>query len=323
MRLKLRKSIVGSILLYLSAASIAMADYPERSVNLILPFPPGGGMDAAMRTFAKAFQDITGQVMTVENKPGAQALVALSYLAGKKPDGYNVGIVGASQLTAYWMADGKVPVTPLEDIDYLVGTHDSVFALLVPAESPFNSVEDIVNFSQQNPDRVLTIGTVGQGSPHYKLALALTQKTGINADYVPFKGEVDSNNAAIGGHIDLSVSTGSFVPLVEGQRLKVIALATPERLDEFPDWKTFHEQGYDIVTSNQVGLGAPKGVPAETIDRFEEITQKVLEHPEFVATMQRMYQPIRFMDHDSFQAMANKQNDEQREFVKSQGLSSQ
>lgn len=290
-----------------SMAARADSKYPERPVTLIVPFSAGGGTDATMRAFAKAFQDVTGQPMLIENKPGAGSMVALGYLKGKPADGYTLMTMTTSPFTQYWVNGGKGPVQPLADFDYLVGTHGSIFALLARADAPYDSLEDAVKFFKANPGRPVSFGNIGTGSAHNLLALEFAKAAGINAQHVSFKGEADSNTAALGGHIDLTASSGSFVPLVEGKRLKVLALATPDRLTGFPQWKTFRQQGYDIVLSTQVGIGAPKGIAPQLASRIDAIVREVVRNPDFVATAQRLYQPVQFVGLGDYAKVAQQQ----------------
>lgn len=306
----------------LAQGLLAHADpkYPERPVTLIVPFSAGGGTDATMRAFAKAFQEVTGQPMSVENKPGGGTLIALNHLKGKQPDGYTLGTMTSAQFTAFWLNDGKGAVHPLNDIDYLAGTHGSIFGLLTRADAPFNTLEELAKYAKANPDKPLSFGNIGNGTTHHMLALEFAKAAGIPAQHISFKGEADSNTAALGGHIDLSVSSGSFVPLVEGNRLKVLGIATTERLAKYPQWKTMREQGYNVVLSTQVGIGAPKGITPTLAKRIEAIVRDISKNAEFNATLQRLYQPAQFVEQAAYQKLVAEQSDQQRESINKHGI---
>lgn len=306
----------------LAAASVAQADpkYPERPVTLVVPFSAGGGTDATMRAFAKAFQEVTGQPMSVENRPGGGTLIALNHLKSKPADGYTLGTMTSAQFTAFWLNDGKGAVHPLNDIDYVAGTHGSIFGLLARADAPFSNLEELVKHAKANPDKPLSFGSIGNGTTHHLMGLELARVAGIPAQHISFKGEADSNTAAIGGHIDVTASSGSFVPFVEGNRLKVLGLATTERLAKYPQWKTMREQGYNVVMSTQVGIGAPKGIAPALAKRIEGIVREITKNPEFNATLQRLYQPVQFVDQASYRSVVAEQSDYQRESIAKHGI---
>lgn len=313
-------SLMGVCLVAYSGLIQADPKYPERPVNLVVSFPAGGGTDATMRAFAKAFQEVTGQPMTVENKPGGGSMIALGYLKTKQPDGYTLGTMTTAPFTQYWLNGGKGVVHPLNDFDYLAGTHGSVFGLLARDDAPFNNLEELVNYAKKNPDKNLNFGSIGLGGAHHLAALEVTKISGIKSQHVTYKGEAEVATALMGGHIDLGTISGSFVPFVESKKLKVIGLATAERLPKYPKWKTYREQGFDVVLSTQVGIGAPKGVSPEITRRIEKIVEEVTKNPEFIATVQKLHQPIQFLNHESYRKVAAEQFEQGKDSVQKHGL---
>lgn len=310
----------GPLLATLGSGARAQARYPERPVTLIVPFPPGGGTDGTMRAFAAAFTDITRQPVTVENRPGGGTLISLAQLRAKEPDGYTLGTMTMAAYTAYWISRGKASVHPVDDIELISGTHGSIFALLARGDSPFNTLDDLVKAAKANPSKPFTIGNIGNGTTHHVVGWTFEQQAGIKVEHVPFKGEVDAVVSMIGGHTDFAVSSGSFVPQVEAGKAKVLGLAMPARLERYPQWRTCREQGYDIVAGTQVGICAPKGVPAALSDRIDAIVREVSRHPEFVAASQRLYQPIQYLDRNEYRKMAADAFTTQRALVEKMNL---
>jgi tripartite-type tricarboxylate transporter receptor subunit TctC len=118
-----RRKLLALSLLALGSGAIADPKYPEQPVTLIVPFPAGGGTDATMRAFAAAFQQVTGQPMVIENRPGGGTLIAMSHLKSKPADGYTLGTMSTAHFTQFWLSGGKGPIHPMNDFTYLAGTH--------------------------------------------------------------------------------------------------------------------------------------------------------------------------------------------------------
>lgn len=276
------------------AAAQGSADYPSRPVTILVPYPPGGATDATVRIIARSFQSITGQPMVVENKPGAGSLIAINLLASKKPDGYTLGVMTRAQHTEYWREDGRVPVHPLEGLTYISGTHGSIFGMVVRADSPFNSLDDVIRYAKRNPGKV-SFGNVGVGGTHNLVALEFARLAGIDVIHVPFKGEAESNTAAMGGHLDISVSSGSFIPQVQGGKMKVLGIALEKGLPEHPSWKTFKEQGFEVVADTQVGIGGPKGMDEAIVQKLDAVFRRMANDPQFEAELMKVYQPVQYL----------------------------
>lgn len=277
-----------------TTALAADSDYPSRPVTLVVPFAAGGGTDATMRIVARHFQEITGQPMQVENRPGGGTLVALNYLKNQKPDGYTLGVMTRAQHAGYWRENGNVSVHPLDDLTYVSGTHGSIFAMVARADSPFDTAQDLVRYAKANPGQ-LSFGNIGVGTTHNLVALEFARQAGIEVIHASFKGEVDSNTAALGGHLDVSVSSGAFIPQVEGGRMKVIGLAVEERLPAYQDWKTLREQGYDVQFDTSVGIGGPKGMSEDVVARLDAVFRQMTADPKFAEALMRVYQPVQYI----------------------------
>lgn len=296
-------------------------NYPNRAVTIIVPFPAGGGTDATVRIIARHFQEITGQVMTVENRPGGGTLVGLNHLKNQKPDGYSLGVMTRAQHTAYWRAGGNVPVHPLNDLTYISGTHGSIFGMLVKPDSPFNSLDDLARYAKENPGK-LSFGNVGPGSGHNLIALEFARLAEIDVLHLPFKGEAEINTSVMGGHVNVSVSSGSFIPLVAAGKLKLIALARDERLAEFPDWSTFADQGYNVKHDTSVGVGGPQGMDESVVAKLDSIFKEMCDDPKFVSAIMRIYQPVQYIPTAAYRQSQQEQFAEAKRIIEQYQLRS-
>jgi tripartite-type tricarboxylate transporter receptor subunit TctC len=303
---------LGALTAGATAAQTA-SGYPNRPVTLIVPFAAGGGTDATLRVVARFFQEITGQPMTIENRPGGGTMVAHAYLKNQKPDGYTLGTMTRAQHVAYHREKGKVPVHPLDDLTYISGTHGSIFGMVVRADSPFNSLEDLARHGRANPGS-LSFGNIGVGTTHHLVALEFARMAGLDVVHASYKGEADSNTAAMGGHVEVSVSSGAFIPQVQGGKMKVLGIAAGERLAGFPEWKTFKEQGYDVLMDTSVGIGGPKGMPTDIVEKLNDVFRRMAANPEFKTALMRVWQPVQFI------STAEYRKAQEEQFVKEKAL---
>jgi tripartite-type tricarboxylate transporter receptor subunit TctC len=292
-RRQLTMAALGTLALG-SAHADGSSSYPNRPVTLIVPFAAGGGTDVSMRIIARHFQRITGQPMTVENRPGGGTMVALSALTNQKPDGYTLGTMTRAHHVAFHTSKGKVPVHPLHDLTYIAATHGSIFGMVVRADSPFRSLPDVVAYAKANPGK-LSFGNIGVGTAHNLIALEFAQLAGIEVLHASFKGEADSNTAAMGGHVDISVSSGVMIPMVQGGKMRVLGIATTERLAGFSDWQTLREQGYDIQMDTSVGIGGPKGMPSDVVAKLNEVVRQITADPAFKTALMQVWQTVHYL----------------------------
>jgi tripartite-type tricarboxylate transporter receptor subunit TctC len=294
-------------------------DYPTRPVTMIVPFPPGGASDATFRALADAFSRITGQPMTVENRPGGGTLVALANLKQQKPDGHSLGFMSRAQFATFWVNGGKGNVHPLDDFTFISAINGSIFALVTRADSPLKSLADVIAAAKANPGK-LSVGNIGPGTTHHLTALEFARLAGIDMIYPPFKGEADSNNAALGGHIDMAVSSGSVMPLIEAGRMRVLGLALDQRLPAYPNLPTFVEQGFPVLMDTTVGVGGPRGMDPRVVAKLNGIFRQITRDPAFVATLNKLYQPVKYMETDAYNKLVRERMDSERQLVERHNL---
>lgn len=300
MKLNRRQTLsLGLSALVGSSALATTQAYPAKPVTLIVPFSAGGGTDATMRVIANYFQGVTGQPMVIENKPGAGTLIAMNYLKGQKPDGYTLGVMTRAPYAEYWRKDRKLPFHPIEDFSFISGTHGSIFAMVVKQDSPFKNLGDIVEFAKKNPGK-LSFGNIGSGTTHNVAALEFAARADIDVIHVAFKGEADSNSAVLGGHVDVGVSSGVFIPQVQAGRMRVLAIARNQRLPEYKDWPTFNEQGFDIRLDTMVGIGGPQGMDPIVVKKIDSIFKRITADPKFHESLAKLYQPVAYIPHEKY-----------------------
>lgn len=279
---------------------MAVAQYPTKPITLIVPFAAGGSVDMMARTIEKVALKHLGQPIVVTNIPGGAATIGWNELAGAKPDGYTIGIVGLSSLlqplygeTRYHYPTALEPFVQVMSIPAIA---------VVRADQPWSNVQDLLNYARQHPGEI-KYGHPGLGSGNHVAGEMVTMNSGVNLIQVPFKGEAEALTALLGGHIQLMFTTPpSIKEHVKSGKVKVIGVAREQRLTDvvFSGAPTFKEQGLDVILSFWYGFGAPKGLPETEKTRLIAGLQAMVNDPEFKQNMEKSGMPIEFLGPEDF-----------------------
>jgi len=289
---------------FAAGSGVAVAqNFPTRDIDLVVPFEPGGAVDATSRIIAEAANTLLdGSVgFTVSNRAGGGGVVGQTYAAQAEPDGYTVLAITSSVVTnpqlkgASYSVEDFVPVG-LYNLDPEV--------IAVPASSPFETVEAFLAAASQKP---LNMVIAGIGTSHHMAGMAVERKSDATFNYVPTRGFGKQLQAVMGGHVD-----GAFWPMGEASShaqsggVKILAVASDERDPNFPDVPTFQEAGLDIpIWATFRGWSVPKGTPEEIVARLSGILGQVSEMPDYKAKMSNAgYKPI-FRDAKAFQSVVD------------------
>src|ERR1700691_936605 len=235
---------LGAVLSILGAGSAYAQDYPSRPIRLIVAFTPGGTTDLTARLIADQMQRTLGQVIAVENKPGANGAIAAQYVAQSDPDGYTLFFttVGAVAINPAFRSD--LSYDPLKDFAPVGKAAINSPVLVVNADMKVNSARELAEIARKKPGAI-TVGITGRGAMS-DLGLQLFEASaGIQLQSVPYRGAAQAITDILAGHLDGLVGD---VPTVMGQvqagRLKALATTSKERSDIFPDVPTFAEEGF-------------------------------------------------------------------------------
>jgi tripartite-type tricarboxylate transporter receptor subunit TctC len=281
MRLNQRLHILAAALVGASAfllpLAAAAADYPSRPITIIVGYSPGGANDVLARIVAEKLSVTLGQPVLVENRAGVASIVGATFVAKAKPDGYTL-LMGASGPIVFNHAlYAKLPYTAQDFAPIsLIGTFPMV--LLTQASNPVKSVQELVNYSRQNPDKA----NYGASSASFQLITELfNSKTGARFAHIPYKGSNDSITAVMSGDVSMTlVDAGPASTALQGGRVKALAVTSGERLKDLPNIPTMSELGVDLKVSFWSGLLAPAGTPAPIVKFLQEEVVRVIDMPD-------------------------------------------
>lgn len=281
-----RRDSLAALLLAFSTPLAARADgYPAKPVRLVIPYPPGGGTDITGRAMAQRLAESLGQSVVIENKPGATGMIGAAGVAKSPADGYTVLFGAASEMAINASLFKNMTYDPRADFEpvMLVATFPLVF---VAQASSSRSLSALIEAAKAKPDSV-SYGSIGSGSPQHLAAELLSSMAQAKLVHIPYKGSGPLVQDAVGGHIDMAVSSvPAAVPLVRSGKLRALAVTSAQRSDALPDVPTMAELGFAGYEFNTwVGVAVPKGTPRDIVDRLRSGLVGALAAPDVQATL--------------------------------------
>lgn len=319
---KLLATILGSALLAalpLAASAQGAADYPNKPIELIVPFGAGGGTDVLARVVAEAAKNHSPQPITVMNKPGASGGIGLTEVANARPDGYKIAMVTVEMAIIPHMGIAKF--SPENDFTPLVRLNADPVVLTVSADSPWKTIEDLVDAAKKSKEP-LKFGNAGTGGLSHLAAAALQQKIGVTFTHVPFQGNAPAVVALLGGHIDaVDASPSEVYTFVQSGKLRALAVLADQRLGGvFANVPTLKERKIDLAVGTWRGLAAPKGLPADVLAKLSAIAMKTANEPAVKEAMEKQNLGYAVADGETFRKQIAADSALYRQLVDQMGL---
>jgi tripartite-type tricarboxylate transporter receptor subunit TctC len=317
-------SLVALILIGFSIPGMAQAadlSYPERTVTLIVPYPPGGVTDLGARAFAAALEKHFKQSVIVQNKSGGATTIAGNALVKARPDGYTLGFFPSSasipEIYSYfyeapYSGNDMVPVCKV-----LI----PVLALAVKADSGFNSLKDFVEYARKNPG--IKYATHSRSSAGYLVMENIEKTEKLQLVDVPIGGDAKIVPTLVGGHVPIGTpGYPAIKSLVEAKQIKALAMLTPKRADFAPDVPTILELGYKLGFVSQVYLGlfAPKGTAKEIIKKISDTAGKIATESDYQSRINNIGTQVSYEDTATFRDSVTQYGNTLQAFFKEQGL---
>ena len=284
-----RRLAALAFLLSLSLAGTALAEWPEKSIRLVVPFAPGGVTDTSGRLVADALGKRLGQTVFVENKAGASGNIGTSEVAAATPDGYTLVLAFDGTMVINPHVFAKVPFDTLKDFAPVGKIGDAVLILVAHPGFAHKTLKDIIEVSKKDP-KGISYGTSGIGGTPHIAGELLNQRTGSKLVHIPYKGGGQAMADALGGQIPLVyTAVAGAVGHVKAGRLTPVAVSSLKRAPSLPDVPTFIEAGVpDFESSSWVGILAPAKTPRPVIDKLNRELNAVLTSPEIVAKLETL-----------------------------------
>src|SRR5882672_175536 len=291
--------------------------FPIHPIRLICPWPPGGSSDAVMRTLAESAAKILGGQVVVENKPGASGMLGPNELMTAKPDGYTLSQITIGVVRLPHMQ--KMQFDPLKDFTYIACLTGYTFGLVVRADSPIKSVQDLVDYAKANPEK-FTFGSPGIGTTPQLAVEEFAFRAGIKLLHVPFKGFAEGVQSLLGGHVMSHSDSTGWAPHVEAGTCRLLATYGAKRTKRWPNVPTLQELGYETLADSPFGIAGPRGMEPAVTTRLHDAFKKTLEDPAVLASFEKYDQPVMYMNTDDYTRFLREQYVKEKAIIERLGL---
>jgi tripartite-type tricarboxylate transporter receptor subunit TctC len=314
-------AVMVAVVAALVAAPLHAQPYPSRPIQLVVGFPPGGGVDIVARQLAEKLSEVLGQRVVVENKAGAAGNVAMEYVARAKPDGYTLLMGNLGMLSANPALYKSLSFDPAKDFVPIARVVVTPLVAVVPAALPVKSLADFVALAKAKPGE-LNFGSGGNGNINHLAGELFKMQTGTRIQHIPYKGSAPALSDLVAGRIQLMIDGGNVVqPFVTAGTVRAIAMTGEQRAASAPTVPTAREAGLpDFVIYGWQGVLAPTGTPAEVVERLNADIGKALADPALRARLSGQGTEPAFTSAADFRAFISAENRRWGDVVRSANI---
>jgi tripartite-type tricarboxylate transporter receptor subunit TctC len=274
------------------------ADFPNKPITLIVPYPAGGATDLVIRPLGEAAKKYLGQPVVVENRSGGGGAVGVGSIIGKKPDGYLLSVVVTSLHRNSYI--NKLSFDTVKDVTPIIQLAGYLYGILVRSDSQFKTLKELLDYAKANPGKISYMASgLGTGG-HIAMEELAYNAGGIKFNHIPSKGDPESTAALLGGHVDAISTTSGWIPQAEAGKLRLLATYGEKKTKRFPNVPTVAELGLKVVHNSPIGIVGPKDMPKEIVKILHDAFKKSLDDPTFLSVMDRYEMPVMYLNTEAF-----------------------
>lgn len=301
----------------LMMGSVQAQQYPARPVTILCWSAAGSPVDLYARIMAKLLSAELGQNVVVENRTGGSGIIMVNTLIRAPADGYTIA---ANTITLATLFSEPTAGFKPEDLQMISRSQVDPYGLIVHTSTPFKTIDDLVAYARKKPEYVNISGPFAM-SGHRVAWEVFAEVAKIKTTWVPYPGGGPALNAVAGGHVDAAATNpGNVKPLMAAGKVRVLAVSSDKRLEDFPDVPTYKERGWNVVRYQWRGIMAKAGTPKPVIDRLASAIQKAQQTPEWKAYLKQVTQLDGFQGPDAFRAQLLQDMKEMEAVKKKLGL---
>jgi len=312
--------LLSTALALAAAPALAAETFPGKPVRIVLGFPPGGATDLVARLMAPKYTEIFKQQFIVDNRPGANGVIATDLVAKSPPDGYvmNMAHIGTLVISP---AISKVPYDPFKDLAPVSQVVSLQNIFIVHPSLPVKTLKDLIALAKANPGK-FNYATSGSGSPGHLAAELFKSMTNVDIVHVPYKGGGPALTDLIAGHIEIFVAViSTAVPQVKAGKARALAVTGAKRAAALPDVPTVAEAGLKgYEATNWYGFVVPAATPRPIIDQLNAATVKVLNMPDVQKSLLDRGIDAAPSTPEEFAAYIRRENDKWVKIIKAVGI---
>ncbi len=314
-------SVIVAILCFSSVSGVVTAEsealYPSRPIRLVLPYPPGGGIDALARTLSPKLSAAMGQQWVVDNRPGAAGNIAIALVAKASPDGHTLLLILSTALTVNPLLYKDLPFDVLTDLRPITVLGGAQFVLVVHPSIAASSLKEFIALAKAKPGH-FNYASAGVGGIQHFVTEQFKAKSGVDIVHVPYKGGGPAALAVVAGEAQLMfASVVASVPHLNSGRLRALGVSGLQRSPNLPDVPTLHEAG---ITGFNVGIWygllAPSGTPDAIVKRLHEEAVAAVQRADVRETMAKQGQDVRTSTPEELTALIKRELATNAEIIK-------
>lgn len=308
------------VLLSISAPLYAQGKYPEREIEMVIPWNPGGASDITGRIFIDELGKILKVPVIPVNKPGAGGTLGVTYAHKAKKDGYTILFGSVGHLMGAASVENVIfdPINDFVPIAMICGSNYSVF---IKGDSPIKTLEDLIGRAKKSPKSV-SIGCALKSDVHLNIVI-FQKAAGVEFNIVPFKGGAEATTALVGGHVEAGLNiTSNFLQFIKSGDVRILAQIGDRRSKYLPDVPTFKEKGLSqaFIDKNWNGLFVPAGVPKPIMDILAAASEKAVQSTELINRMDKVAYSVEYLGATEFRKKVENDYKLIEAFVKELGL---
>ena len=315
-----RRGALGVAASLLATPALAQGRFPNRPIRFLIPWPPGGSLDALHRQMFEIMNKDLGQPVLIENKPGARGTQAALFLINQaQPDGYTLAHHHLSILRHPFLTKQKT-WDPIADFSYVMQVSGFLFGTAVRADSPYKTFRDLIEAARKSPGK-LTFRPAASPPPTTWRWRRSAPGRGVEMTHIPYRGSQEGVTALLGKQIDVVADSSSWRPNVEGGELRLLSVWTRERLAAFPDRRRCATSATTWWSTSPYGITGPKGMDPELVEFLHRAFRKAYEDEASQAIIRRWDMPKEYLPPAEYLAFAKQRVEYEKAMVARLGLS--
>jgi tripartite-type tricarboxylate transporter receptor subunit TctC len=290
---------------------------PEKPITIYNPFAAGGVTDVHIRLLGETAGKILGQQIIVDVRPGAAGTLAPAMLLNAKPDGYQLACMSINSLRYPHYQEANWH--PLRDFTYIIGHSGYTLGIVVRADSPWKTLEDLIAAGKKEPEKY-DYGTSGVGGTGQLMMIEIEQTTGAKFTHVPYKGGAEWMQALLSGQVHFLADASQWSPFVDNGQCRILAMATEQRIPKYKDVPTLIERGINVVGQSPYGLVGPKGLPPEIVEAIHLAFKQAMADPRVQQLLDKYIQAPWYKNPAEYRAFAEKYFEDVKPLLVKAGL---
>jgi tripartite-type tricarboxylate transporter receptor subunit TctC len=301
MHMRFKSALCALAVAAVGTSAAAQADFPSRTIEILVGFAAGGPVDTVTRAAAPFLERHLGDgtSIAVINRPGAAGVVAAIATSRAEADGHTLMMLSYPALVTARFGQAEDPYS-LSDFEFLGNVTSDPHNFFVAADSPYESLDDLMEAARENPGTI-NVAAAGVGGAAHLALMVFEAETGLSFNYVPADGGAGTQTQVLGGHVDAGITTlSSLTSYVREGQMRILASFGTQRPAALPDVPTAREQGVDVLWGALRGIAAPGPLPDDIRQRLADAVEATMTDPEFIALAERQGIPLLYLSGEEF-----------------------